>query len=61
MRGFDAIRRGLDRFPLSIVQLAMRIAVGAVFFNAGLLKYRSPELTLLLFRDEYMCRSSIPR
>ena len=53
MRGFDAIRRGLDRFPLPIVQLAMRIAVGAVFFNAGLLKYRSPELTLLLFRDEY--------
>ena len=53
MRWFDAIRRRLDRFPLPIVQLAMRIAVGAVFFNAGLLKYRSPELTLLLFRDEY--------
>jgi putative oxidoreductase len=45
--------RALDGFPISIVQLAMRIAVGAVFFNAGLLKYRSPELTLLLFRDEY--------
>ena len=53
MRWFDAIRRGLDRFPLPIVQLAMRVAVGAVFFNAGLLKYRSPELTVLLFRDEY--------
>lgn len=53
MRWFDAVRRGLDRFPLPIVQLAMRIAVGAVFFNAGLLKYRSPELTVLLFRDEY--------
>jgi putative oxidoreductase len=53
IRWFDAIRRWLDRFPLSILQLAMRIAVGSVFFSAGLLKYRSPELTLLLFRDEY--------
>lgn len=53
LRAFDAIRRGLERFPLPVVQLAMRIAVGAVFLNAGLLKYRSPELTLLLFRDEY--------
>ncbi|MEO8682414.1 MAG: DoxX family protein [Vicinamibacterales bacterium] len=31
----------------------MRIAIGGVFFNAGLMKYRSWELTLLLFRDEY--------
>ena len=31
----------------------MRIGVGAVFFNAGLLKWRSWEFTLLLFRDEY--------
>lgn len=31
----------------------MRVAIGAVFFNAGLMKYRSWELTLLLFRDEY--------
>ena len=38
IRWFDVVRRGLDRFPLPIVQLAMRIAVGAVFFNAGLLK-----------------------
>ena len=53
LRWFDSVRRGLDRFPLPIVQLAMRIAVGSVFLNAGLLKYRSPELTLLLFRDEY--------
>ena len=53
LRWFDSVRRGLDRFPLAVVQLAMRIAVGSVFLNAGLLKYRSPELTLLLFRDEY--------
>ena len=36
-----------------ILQLAMRIGVGAVFFKAGLLKYNSPEFTVLLFRDEY--------
>ena len=53
LQWFNSVRRVLERFPLPIVQLAMRIAVGAVFFNAGLLKYRSPELTLLLFRDEY--------
>jgi len=45
--------RQLERFPLSIIQLAMRIGVGAVFFNAGLLKYNSWEFTVLLFRDEY--------
>ena len=48
-----AIVRQLERFPLSIIQLAMRIGVGAVFFNAGLLKYNSWEFTVQLFRDEY--------
>ncbi|MCC7241535.1 MAG: DoxX family protein [Acidobacteria bacterium] len=46
-------RRRLERFPLSLIQLSMRIAVGAVFFNAGLIKYHSWQMTLLLFRDEY--------
>jgi putative oxidoreductase len=46
-------RRLLERVPLWPIQLAMRIGVGAVFFNAGLMKYRSWEMTLLLFRDEY--------
>lgn len=49
----DAVIERLGRFPLSWIQLAMRVAIGAVFFNAGLMKYRSWELTLLLFRDEY--------
>jgi len=48
-----AIFRQLERFPLSIIQLAMRIGVGSVFFNAGLLKYNSWEFTVQLFRDEY--------
>jgi len=49
----DTIRQGLGRVPLSLLQLLMRIAMASVFFNAGLLKYRSWEITLLLFRDEY--------
>jgi putative oxidoreductase len=49
----DRVRERLARFPLSILQLAMRIGVGAVFFKAGLLKYNSPEFAVLLFRDEY--------
>lgn len=52
-RVLDAVRQLLDRVPLSPLQLLMRIAIGSVFFNAGLLKYRSWEITLLLFRDEY--------
>jgi len=47
------VRTRLERVPLALIQFAMRVAIGAVFFNAGLLKYRSPELTALLFRDEY--------
>jgi putative oxidoreductase len=43
----------LERFPLSIIQLAMRIAVGAVFFRSGLLKVGSWEFAVQLFRDEY--------
>lgn len=46
-------RQQLERFPLSIIQLAMRIGVGAVFFRAGLLKYNSWEFTVKLFEDEY--------
>jgi putative oxidoreductase len=46
-------RRWLERVPLSLIQLAMRIGVGAVFFKAGLLKYNSWEFTVKLFEDEY--------
>lgn len=49
----QAVVRLLEGVPLSGVQLLMRLGVGSVFFSAGLLKYRSWELTLLLFRDEY--------
>ena len=48
-----ALRERLERFPLSVIQLAMRIAVGAVFFRSGLLKVGSWEFAVQLFRDEY--------
>jgi putative oxidoreductase len=50
---FVTARHWLGRFPLSIIQLAMRIGVGSVFFKAGLLKSASWELTVKLFEDEY--------
>lgn len=43
----------LERFPLSVIQLAMRFGVAAMFFRSGLLKINSWEFALLLFRDEY--------
>jgi len=49
----DVTRAWLPRFPLSIIQLAGRIGVGATFFKAGLLKYQSWEFTVRLFQEEY--------
>ena len=49
----NSIREWLGGFPLSILQLGMRIGVGMVFFNAGLLKYKSFEFAVKLFEDEY--------
>lgn len=43
----------LERLPIAVLLLAIRVGVGMVFFKAGLLKYRSWEFTVLLFRDEY--------
>ena len=50
---FVRLREQLAQFPPSVLQLAMRIAVGAVFFRAGLLKYQSFEFAVKLFEDEY--------
>jgi putative oxidoreductase len=50
---FERIRELLARMPLSLIQLAMRISVGSVFFKAGLLKYHSFEFAVKLFEDEY--------
>lgn len=53
VRGVVSVRAWLEQVPLSIIQLGMRLAVGAVFFKAGMLKWSSWQITLLLFRDEY--------
>ena len=50
---FVAARQRLERFPLAVILLAMRIGVGSVFFKAGLLKYQSPEFAMKLFENEY--------
>ncbi len=47
------VRAHLERFPLSIIQLGLRLGVGTVFFRSGLLKYGSWQFTVQLFRDEY--------
>ena len=52
-RWFVAARDGLECIPLSVIQLIMRIAVGSVFFNSGLLKINSWEFAVKLFEDEY--------
>jgi putative oxidoreductase len=53
MHGLESVFAYLERFPLSIIQLAGRIGVGATFFKAGLLKYQSFEFTVKLFEQEY--------
>ena len=50
---FASVRERLSHFPLSIIQLGMRLGVGLVFFNAGLLKFRSFEFAVKLFEEEY--------
>ena len=48
-----ALLARLERVPMSVLLLLIRVGVGLVFFKAGLLKYQSWEFTVLLFRDEY--------
>jgi putative oxidoreductase len=50
---YRAVRTQLERFPLALIQLAMRIAVGTVFLKSGLLKINSWEFAIKLFEDEY--------
>jgi putative oxidoreductase len=51
--GANAVIGWLERFPLALLQLAFRFAIGFVFFNSGLLKLNSWQFAVLLFRDEY--------
>jgi putative oxidoreductase len=50
---FMATREWLGRFPISLLQLGMRVGVGLIFFNAGMIKFKSFEFTVKLFEDIY--------
>jgi putative oxidoreductase len=50
---FGALIEWLRRFPLSIIQLGMRIGVGLAFFGSGLEKYRSFDYATQLFTEAY--------
>lgn len=50
---FLALRDWLGKMPLSLILLGMRVAMGFVFFNAGLLKWNSFDFAVKLFADEY--------
>jgi putative oxidoreductase len=53
MKQIATILAFLERFPLSILQLMMRVSIGAVFFNSGLTKIQSWQPTVALFANEY--------
>lgn len=52
-RTYLKVRDMLGRVPFSLIQLGMRVAIGFVFFNAGLLKARSFDFAVKLFAQEY--------
>jgi putative oxidoreductase len=49
----DSWRATARRFPLSLLELGMRVAVGATFFRSGMTKFQSFDTAIGLFRDEY--------
>lgn len=49
----DAARTLASHFPLSILELGMRLAVGATFFRSGMNKLQSFDTAIVLFREEY--------
>ncbi len=53
MQHLNMLRTTARRFPLSILEFGMRLAVGATFFRSGMLKYQSFDSAITLFRDEY--------
>src|SRR5262249_9553157 len=50
---FVSLRDWLFRFPLSILQLAMRAGVALAFFSAGVEKYKSFDYATQLFEQAY--------
>jgi len=50
---FSSVRAWLQGFPLSVIQLVMRIGVGLAFFGSGLSKYKSFDYATQLFTEAY--------
>jgi putative oxidoreductase len=53
MPRLDNLRTKARRFPLSLLEFGMRLAVGATFFRSGMTKFQSFDTAISLFRDEY--------
>jgi putative oxidoreductase len=49
----DRLRTMAGRFPLSLIEFGMRLAVGATFFRSGMNKLESFDTAITLFREEY--------
>jgi len=49
----DRLRSSAARFPISLLEFGMRLAVGATFFRSGMNKLESFNTAIALFRDEY--------
>jgi putative oxidoreductase len=49
----EALRAAGARFPLALLELGMRVAVGATFFRSGMNKLESFDTAVELFREEY--------
>jgi putative oxidoreductase len=49
----DRLRTTAGRFPLSLIEFGMRLAVGATFFRSGMNKVESFDTAITLFREEY--------
>lgn len=48
-----SLRATARRFPLSLLEFGMRLAVGATFFKSGLNKFQSFDTAIGLFREKY--------
>jgi putative oxidoreductase len=53
MLNLREIYGSLERFPLSIILFLSRVSIGLVFWNSGMTKIASWDITIVLFRDEY--------
>lgn len=49
----EALRAAGARFPLALLELGMRVAVGVTFFRSGMNKLESFDTAVELFREEY--------